>query len=175
MKIYKFKLPLKQSEIDNLKVGDIVQLTGKIYCFRDQVHKRLLDKIHSNEKLPIDLKNSAIYYVGPSPTMPNQIVGSAGPTTSNRMDFAAPTLYDKGVKITIGKGERSEEVVNSIIKNKALYLVAIGGTGSLLAKSIKSINVVAYPELLSESLKVIEVENFEAIVGINSKGEKFDV
>lgn len=166
----KLKLPLKESDLTNLKVGDRVLLTGNIYTGRDAAHKRLIETLEKNKKLPIDLKNEFIYYVGPSPAQPGQVIGSAGPTTSYRMDSYTKTLMDLGLKGTIGKGNRSEEVIESIIKNKGIYLGAIGGAAALISKSIKKAEIVAYEDLGTEAIRKLYVEDFPAIVVIDSKG-----
>ncbi|MFR5265668.1 Fe-S-containing hydro-lyase [Clostridium sp.] len=166
----KLKLPLKENDLTNLKVGDRVLLTGNIYTGRDAAHKRLIETLEKNEKLPIDLKNEFIYYVGPSPAQPGQVIGSAGPTTSYRMDSYTKTLMDLGLKGTIGKGNRSEEVIESIIKNKGIYLGAIGGAAALISKSIKKAEIVAYEDLGTEAIRKLYVEDFPAIVVIDSKG-----
>lgn len=166
----KLKLPLKENDLTNLKVGDRVLLTGNIYTGRDAAHKRLIETLEKNEKLPIDLKNEFIYYVGPSPAQPGQVTGSAGPTTSYRMDSYTKTLMDLGLKGTIGKGNRSEEVIESIIKNKGIYLGAIGGAAALISKSIKKAEIVAYEDLGTEAIRKLYVEDFPAIVVIDSKG-----
>lgn len=166
----KLKLPLKENDLTNLKVGDRVLLTGNIYTGRDAAHKRLIETLEKNEKLPIDLKNEFIYYVGPSPAQPGQVIGSAGPTTSYRMDSYTKILMDLGLKGTIGKGNRSEEVIESIIKNKGIYLGAIGGAAALISKSIKKAEIVAYEDLGTEAIRKLYVEDFPAIVVIDSKG-----
>lgn len=166
----KLKLPLKENDLTNLKVGDRVLLTGNIYTGRDAAHKRLIETLEKNEKLPIDLKNEFIYYVGPSPAQPGQVIGSAGPTTSYRMDSYTKILMDLGLKGTIGKGNRSEEVIESIIKNKGIYLGAIGGAAALISKSIKKEEIVAYEDLGTEAIRKLYVEDFPAIVVIDSKG-----
>ncbi len=166
----KLKLPLKENDLTNLKVGDRVLLTGNIYTGRDAAHKRLIETLEKNEKLPIDLKNEFIYYVGPSPAQPGQVIGSAGPTTSYRMDSYTKTLMDLGLKGTIGKGNRSEEVIESIIKNKGIYLGAIGGAAALISKSIKKAEIVVYEDLGTEAIRKLYVEDFPAIVVIDSKG-----
>lgn len=166
----KLKLPLKEDDLTNLKVGDRVLLTGNIYTGRDAAHKRLIETLEKNEKLPIDLKNEFIYYVGPSPAQPGQVIGSAGPTTSYRMDSYTKVLMNLGLKGTIGKGNRSEEVIESIIKNKGIYLGAIGGAAALISKSIKKAEIVAYEDLGTEAIRKLYVEDFPAIVVIDSKG-----
>lgn len=155
---------------DSVSVGDKIFLSGTVYTARDAAHKRIFDLIKNNQPLPFDLKNSVIYYAGPTPTPPGQAIGSCGPTTSSRMDNYANTLYDIGVSCTIGKGPRSENVINSIIKNAALYLCAIGGAGALASKTIKKCDVIAFDDLGCESVKKLELVDFPLFVGIDSLG-----
>lgn len=174
MEIVKIKEPFNKDLFKNLTVGNLIYLSGTIYTMRDQAHKMLFQKIDKGEKLPFDVKNSIIYYTGPSPTRSNEIVGSFGPTTSSRMDSFTPKLYDMGVIATIGKGDRSQEVINSIIKNNAIYLLAIGGTGALLSKKVKSIKVIEFEFLGTESIKKVVVEDFPCYVAIDSKGNSIE-
>lgn len=164
------KAPVLQEEISKLKIGDRVLITGTIYTARDAAHKRLVQLLDEGKNLPIDLKDQIIYYAGPTPAKPNHVIGSAGPTTSGRMDAYAPRLLDLGLKGMIGKGLRSKEVVESIIKNKAVYFGAIGGAAALISKSIVKAEVIAYEDLGSEAIRKLEVVNFPAIVIIDSKG-----
>ena len=157
-------------EIQNLKAGDYVYITGKIYTARDAAHKRMYESLLKNESLPIILENNFIYYMGPSPAMEGRPIGSAGPTTSSRMDKYTPPFLDMGLKGMIGKGKRSNEVVDSIIKNNAVYFAAVGGAGALLSQRIKSSKVVAYEDLGTEAIRELEVEKFPVIVVIDSKG-----
>jgi len=166
----KLNTPLVEDEIVKLKIGDKVLLNGKIYSARDAAHKRLVELIKSNKPLPFDIKNQVIYYVGPSPAKPGMVVGSAGPTTSSRMDPYTPILLDNGLKGMIGKGERKKEVIDSIIKNKAIYFIAIGGAGALLAQAIKSAKLIAYEDLGAEAIMEFYVEDFPVIVGIDTTG-----
>ena len=166
----KLYTPLAEDEIVKLKIGDKVLLNGKIYSARDAAHKRLVELIKANNPLPFSMKNQIIYYVGPSPAKPGMAVGSAGPTTSSRMDPYTPILLDNGLKGMIGKGERKKEVIDSIIKNKAIYFIAIGGAGALLAQAIKSAKLVAYEDLGAEAIMEFEVLDFPVIVGIDSLG-----
>ena len=159
------RTPLTDEDISGLKVGDQVYITGTIYAGRDTVHKRLVALLDKGEKLPVDLKGQVIYYVGPTPPRPEKGIGSAGPTTSGRMDPYTPRLIgEAGLKGMIGKGLRSPEVKKAIVDHKAVYLAAIGGAGALIAKTIKKAWVVAYPELGPEALQAFEVENFPATV-----------
>jgi len=162
--------PLTEDKIKDLHAGDTVLLSGTIYTARDAAHKRLVELIKTGKKLPIELKNQVIYYVGPTPAKPGKVIGSAGPTTSYRMDSYAPSLLDLGLKGMIGKGLRSEEVVQSIIKNKAVYFGAIGGAAALIGKSVKSAEILAYEDLGSEAIRELEVKDFPVVVIIDSEG-----
>lgn len=162
--------PLTDEIISNLKSGDEVLISGTIYTARDAAHKKLVDSINSGESLPFDIKNAIIYYVGPSPKKPGDVIGSAGPTTSYRMDAYTPTLLDLGLKGMIGKGSRNKNVVESIKKNHAVYFAAIGGAGALISSTIKSSEVIAYEELGPEAVHKLTVENFPAIVVLDSSG-----
>lgn len=153
-----------------LKVGDRVLLSGTVYTSRDAAHKRIFAALKNGEKLPYDLKGAVIYYAGPTPAPENLPIGSCGPTTSGRMDPYAPTLLDCGLTAMIGKGGRSPEVCEAIIRNKAVYLCAIGGAGALAAKCIKSCEVIAYEDLGCESVKKLTIENFPLIVAIDCNG-----
>ncbi len=162
--------PLKEEEIEELKAGDFVFITGTIYTARDAAHKRMYETLRKKEELPIELKNNIIYYMGPSPAKEGQVIGSAGPTTSSRMDKYTPELIDLGLKGMIGKGRRSEQVKKAIIKRKAVYFAAIGGAGALLSKCIISSQVIAYEDLGTEAIRKLEVKNFPVIVVIDSEG-----
>ena len=153
-----------------LSAGDKVYLSGTVYTSRDAAHKRIFELMDSNKELPYDLKNSVIYYAGPTPTPDNLPIGSCGPTTSCRMDSFAPKLYNLGMCATIGKGERSKEVIEAIIHNNGVYLCAIGGAGALAAMSIVECEVIAFEDLGCESVKRLKFNNFPLIVGIDSKG-----
>ena len=158
------KSPIDEETINKLKAGDQVFITGSIYTARDSAHKRIIEALDKGEKLPLDLTNQTIYYMGPSPARPGQVIGSAGPTTSGRMDSYAPRLMAAGLKGMIGKGNRSQEVKDAIKKNKAVYFAAIGGAGALISKSIKKAEVIAYEDLGAEAIRRLEVENFPATV-----------
>lgn len=162
--------PLTEEKIKDLKIGDYVYISGTIYTARDAAHKRLYESILNDEKLPIELENNIIYYLGPSPNKENQVIGSAGPTTSSRMDKYTPSLLDLGLKGMIGKGRRSDEVSQSIVKNKCVYFGAVGGAGALLSKHIKKSRLIAYDDLGTEAIRELYVEDFPAIVIIDSKG-----
>lgn len=162
--------PLNDLEISELKCGDSILLTGIIYTARDAAHKRLIELIEKGEELPFDLEGETIYYVGPTPPKPGMVIGSAGPTTSYRMDAYAPKLLDLGLKGMIGKGLRNEEVIESIKKNKAIYFGAIGGAAALIGKSIVKSEVIAYEDLGSEAIRRLEVRDLPLVVIIDSLG-----
>lgn len=166
----KITLPITDEDIKNLKAGDSVLLTGSIITGRDAAHKRLYELIQNGEKLPVDIKGELIYYVGPAPAKPGYAVGPAGPTSSYRMDKYAPSLLDLGLKGMIGKGARNKEVVDAIVRYKGVYLVAIGGAAALIAKSIKSEEILCYEDLGTEAVRRYEVEDFPCIVAIDSNG-----
>lgn len=164
------KTPLKVEDTVNLKAGDMVYISGIIYTGRDAAHLRMDEALKNNESIPFDVKDQIIYYMGPSPSRDNHPIGSAGPTTAGRMDRYTPQLLDMGLRGMIGKGRRSPEVVNAIIRNKAVYFAAIGGAGALLSGAIKKSEVIAYDDLGTEAVRRLEVENFPAIVVIDSDG-----
>lgn len=166
----KITLPITDEDIKNLKAGDSVLLSGSIITGRDAAHKRLYELIQNGEKLPVDIKGELIYYVGPAPAKPGYAVGPAGPTSSYRMDKYAPSLLDLGLKGMIGKGARNKEVIDAIVCNKGVYLVAIGGAAALIAKSIKSEEILCYEDLGTEAVRRYEVEDFPCIVAIDSNG-----
>jgi len=168
--IIKITTPLDAKKIVKLKTGDFVNITGNIYGARDAAHKRFFELIEKGKRLPIDLKGQIIFYAGPTPTKPRHSCGSVGPTTSYRMDPYTPTLLNKGLKGMIGKGFRSPEVIKSIKKNKAVYFGAIGGTAALISKSIRKSEVVAYEDLGAEAVFRFYVEDFPAIVVIDTYG-----
>jgi fumarate hydratase subunit beta len=158
------KTPLDEETIKKLKAGDQVFISGLIYTARDAAHKRLVEALDKGEKLPFDLTNQTVYYMGPSPAKPGQVIGSAGPTTSGRMDSYAPRLMAAGLKGMIGKGNRSQAVKDAIRKYKAVYFAAIGGAGALISRSIKKAEVIAYEDLGAEAIRRLEVENFPVTV-----------
>lgn len=162
--------PLTDDTTKGLRAGDRVLLNGIIYTGRDAAHKRLVEMLDKGEELPMDIKNQTIYYVGPCPAKPGQAIGSAGPTTSGRMDAYTPQLMDAGLKGMIGKGLRSKAVVDSIIKHNGVYFAAIGGAGALLAEAIKEAEVIAFPDLGAEAIYKLKVENFPVTVIIDSEG-----
>jgi fumarate hydratase subunit beta len=164
MKTVNIKSPFDAKTIESLEAGDQVFITGVIYTARDAAHKRLVDALDKGEKLPLDVKNQAIYYMGPAPARPGNAIGSAGPTTSGRMDSFAPRLMAEGLTVMIGKGNRAQAVKDAMVKYKAVYLAAIGGAGALISKSIKKAEVIAYDDLGAEAIRRLEVENFPATV-----------
>lgn len=166
----KINLPITDEDIKNLKAGDSVLLTGSIITGRDAAHKRLYELIEKGEELPVDIKGELIYYVGPAPAKPGYAVGPAGPTSSYRMDKYAPALLDLGLKGMIGKGARSQAVIDSIVKNNCVYFAAIGGAAALIAKSIKSEELLCYEDLGTEAIRRYTVEDFPCIVAIDSEG-----
>ena len=169
------KLTIEQllNNIEKYSAGTKIELSGTIYTARDQAHKRLVELIQQKKQTPINLENACIYYCGPCPNSPKQIIGSCGPTTSSRMDVYTPAVLNNGVKILIGKGKRSINVVDSIKENKAIYLLATGGVGALLAKKVKSFELVAFEDLGPEAIYKLEVKDFPLIVGIDSNGNSF--
>lgn len=162
--------PITAEITKNLKAGDYVYITGTIYVARDAAHKRMIEALDRGEQLPIDIKDATIYYMGPSPAREGRPIGSAGPTTASRMDKYAPTLLDLGQKAMIGKGKRTQEVIDAIVRNQAVYFAAIGGAGALLSKCITRSEVVCYDDLGAEAIRKIEVENFPVIVVIDAEG-----
>jgi fumarate hydratase subunit beta len=162
--------PLNDSIVSELKSGDYVYITGTVYTARDAAHKRMYEAINNKEELPFDVSNNIIYYLGPSPAREGRPIGSAGPTTSSRMDKYTPALLDLGLKGMIGKGRRSKEVKDAMIKNKAAYFAAIGGAGAILSKCIKESEVIAYDDLGTEAVRKLYVENLPVIVVIDSEG-----
>lgn len=164
MATVKITTPISAEEILKLKAGDQVLITGVIYTARDAAHKRLVELVEQGKELPFDVKDQLVYFVGPTPARPGKVIGSAGPTTSYRMDKYSPVLLDLGLRGMIGKGSRSQEVKESIVKNKAVYMAAVGGAGALIAKAIKSSEIIAYEDLGPEAIRRLEVENFPATV-----------
>jgi len=164
------RTPITEDKTTELKSGDYVYITGTMYVARDAAHKRMMDALEKGERLPINIDDSTIYYMGPSPAREGHQIGSAGPTTATRMDKYAPKLLDLGQKAMIGKGKRSKEVVDAIIRNKAVYFAAVGGAGALLSKCITKSEVVCYEDLGAEAILKIEVKDFPAIVVIDCKG-----
>ena len=167
---YHIRLPLTESDLSTLRTGDHVYLSGTIYTGRDAAHRRMNEALAKGEGLPIDIRGQVIYYVGPTPAKPGAIIGSAGPTTSERMDgFTAP-LLDAGLKGVIGKGGRSPEVAEAFRNHGAVYFIAVGGAGALLSKQIRSVEVVAYEDLGTEAMRRMEIEEFPVIVCNDTHG-----
>ena len=162
--------PITEEVTKELHSGDYVYITGYMYVARDAAHKRMIEALDRGDELPIDIVDSTIYYMGPSPAREGRPIGSAGPTTATRMDKYAPTLLDLGEKAMIGKGKRSKEVIDAIIRNKAVYFAAVGGAGALLSKCIKESEVVCYDDLGAEAIRKLYVENFPVIVVIDREG-----
>ena len=162
--------PFNKEIAAQLKAGDYVYITGTIYTARDAAHKRMSEALQRQEQLPIDMENNVIYYMGPSPAREGRPIGSAGPTTASRMDKYAPALLDLGLSGMIGKGKRSQEVKDAIVRNGAVYFAAVGGAGALLSKSILSSEVIAYDDLGTEAIRRLEVKDFPVIVVIDKDG-----
>ena len=162
--------PLDEKECISLCAGDYVYITGTIYTARDAAHKRMYDSMLDGKEIPMDLTDNIIYYLGPTPAKEGQVIGSAGPTTASRMDKYTPLLLEHGLNGMIGKGKRSKDVIDAIIKNKAVYFAAVGGAGALLSKCIIESEVIAYDDLGTEAIRKMRVENFPVIVVIDSEG-----
>ena len=167
------KAPLNAETVKELRAGDVVRISGYIYTARDAAHKRLTEALARGEELPLDLKDNVIYYVGPSPTKPGEVVGSAGPTTSGRMDKYTPTMIQQGMRGMIGKGLRSQEVIDACKEYGAVYFAAVGGAAAVIAQSIKGEEMIAYEDLGPEAIRRYEVEDFPAIVVIDAEGNDF--
>ena len=167
---YKISVPASEQELKKLKAGDSVLLSGTVYTARDAAHKRICECLDRGERPPFDLNGSAVYYVGPTPEHDGCCIGSAGPTTSGRMDAYSPSLLDAGLKIMIGKGNRSDEVVRSMIRNGAVYLAAIGGAGALMAASIEEAELVCWEDLGCEAVRRLTVKDMPLTVAIDSEG-----
>ena len=162
--------PISDEDARSLKSGDYVYITGTIYTARDAAHKRMYEILQEGGELPIDIQGQVIYYMGPSPAREGRPIGSAGPTTASRMDKYAPQLLDLGLGAMVGKGKRSQAVIDAIVRNGSVYFAAVGGAGALLSKCITSAEVVAYDDLGTEAIRKLTVENFPAIVVIDSEG-----
>ena len=163
-------VPLTEEDVTSLRAGDYVYLTGTIYTARDAAHKRMYETMEAQESLPVDVKDNVIYYMGPSPAREGRPVGSAGPTTASRMDKYTPQLLDLGLGAMIGKGKRSQAVIEAIKRNDAVYFAAIGGAGALLSQKIISSEVIAYDDLGAEAIRKLEVKDFPVVVVIDSDG-----
>lgn len=170
METIRLTTPLNREQVRTLKAGDSVLISGVLYTGRDAAHKRMVEALERGDNLPFDVENQVIYYVGPCPAKPGQVIGSAGPTTSYRMDSYAPSLIEKGLTGMIGKGLRNDEVIEAMKTHGAVYFAAIGGAGALMAKTIKQAEVVAYDDLGTEAVRRLVVEDFPAIVIIDSEG-----
>ena len=162
--------PFGEEVTETLKAGDYVYISGTIYTARDAAHKRMAEALSRGEALPFDIKDQVIYYMGPAPAREGQVIGSAGPTTASRMDKYAPELLDLGLKGMIGKGKRSKAVLDGVVRNKAVYLAAVGGAGALLSKCITSAEVIAYEDLGTEAIRKLTVKDFPAIVVADCEG-----
>lgn len=162
--------PLTKADIDSLRAGDYVYITGTIFVARDAAHKRMYESMEKQEVLPMEMRDQVIYYMGPSPAREGRPIGSAGPTTASRMDKYTPAFLDMGLKGMIGKGKRSPEVMDAIVRNGAVYFAAVGGAGALLSKKIIKSEVIAYNDLGAEAVRKLEVEYFPVVVVIDSKG-----
>jgi fumarate hydratase subunit beta len=159
-----------KDEVPELRIGDMVYLTGEVYTARDAAHKRMFEALENGSDLPFDIRGQIIYYMGPSPARPGKVIGSAGPTTASRMDKYTPALLDMGLLCMIGKGKRTDEVKAAVVRNKAVYLAAIGGAGALLSKCINHAEVVAYEDLGTEAVRRLIVKNFPAVVVLDTLG-----
>ena len=166
----KITTPLTKDKVKTLKAGDYVLITGTIYTARDAAHLRMYNAVNEGKELPFDIKDQVVYYLGPTPAREGCVIGSAGPTTSTRMDKYTPTLLDMGMTGMIGKGKRSPEVIASMIKNTAVYFAAVGGAGALLSKCIKKCEVIAYDDLGTEAIRKLYVEDLPVITVIDSEG-----
>ena len=164
------QVPISKEDAKSLKAGDYVYLTGTIYSARDAAHKRMQETMDHGEPLPLEIKDTVIYYMGPSPAREGRPIGSAGPTTSSRMDKYAPKLLDMGLGAMIGKGKRNQAVLDAIVRNKSVYFAAIGGAGALLSKCITSSEVIAYDDLGAEAIRKMEVKDFPVVVVVDSEG-----
>ena len=163
--------PFGEEVTSKLKAGDYVYISGTIYTARDAAHKRMAEALSRGEELPFDIKDQVIYYMGPAPAREGQVIGSAGPTTASRMDKYAPELLDLGLRGMIGKGKRSKAVLDGVVRNKAVYLAAVGGAGALLSKCITSAEVIAYEDLGTEAIRKLTVKDFPAIVVVDCDGD----
>ena len=167
---YVMSFPADKAELSKLRAGDKLTVSGTIYTARDAAHKRLTELIASGEELPLDIRGAAIYYAGPTPEKPGQVIGSCGPTTSGRMDAYAPELLDRGLAVMIGKGDRNAAVIDAIVRNGAVYLAAMGGAGALMGSCVKAACIVCYEDLGCEAIRELKVENMPLTVVIDSQG-----
>ena len=171
----KINFPITDEQLADLKCGDRVLATGYLYTARDAAHKRMYDLLQQGKELPVDVNGQTIYYVGAAPAKPGYVIGPCGPTSSYRMDKYAPSLLDLGLKVMVGKGARTQPVIDSMIKNNAVYLIAVGGAAALIAKSIKKVDMICYEDLGTEAIYRYEVEDMPLIVAIDSKGNNIYV
>lgn len=167
---YRLTTPVTREMLAPLKAGDTVLLSGTVYTARDAAHKRLMERLDAGEELPFPLEGSAIYYVGPTPERPGEVIGSAGPTTSGRMDPYSPRLLDLGHTIMIGKGARSQAVKDAVVRNGGVYLAALGGAGALMAESVQSLEVICWEDLGCEAVRKLEVQDFPLTVILDAHG-----
>lgn len=167
---YVMSFPADRAELSKLRAGDKLTVSGTIYTARDAAHKRLTELIASGEELPLDIRGAAVYYAGPTPEKPGQVIGSCGPTTSGRMDAYAPGLLDRGLAVMIGKGDRNAAVIDAIVRNGAVYLAAMGGAGALMGSCVKAARIVCYEDLGCEAIRELKVENMPLTVVIDSQG-----
>lgn len=167
---YVMSFPADKAELSKLRAGDKLTVSGTIYTARDAAHKRLTELIASGEELPLDIRGAAIYYAGPTPEKPGQVIGSCGPTTSGRMDAYAPGLLDRGLAVIIGKGDKNAAVIDAIVRNGAVYLAAMGGAGALMGSCVKAARIVCYEDLGCEAIRELKVENMPLTVVIDSQG-----
>ncbi len=165
--------PLTAEKAKSLKAGDVVLISGTVYTARDAAHKKMTELLAAGGSLPFDIQDAIIYYVGPTPAKPGNVIGSAGPTTSGRMDAYTPTLLDLGLRGMIGKGARTPAVIDSIKKNHAVYFAAIGGAAAVMAQCVRSVEIIAYEELGAEAVRKLEVEDLPVIVAIDSQGNNY--
>lgn len=166
----RIQAPIRKEDARELRAGDYVYITGTIYTARDAAHKRMQETLDAGEQLPMEIEGTVIYYMGPSPAREGRPIGSAGPTTSSRMDKYAPKLLDIGLGAMIGKGKRNQAVLDAIVRNEAVYFAAVGGAGALLSKCIIKSEVIAYEELGAEAIRKLEVKDFPVVVVVDSKG-----
>lgn len=162
--------PFTDEKIKSLKAGDMIYISGTVYTARDAAHKRLCEMLAAGEPMPFDFEGQVVYYAGPCPAKPGQPIGSVGPTTGGRMDAYSPTLIEQGLRAMIGKGTRSEEVIQSLKKHTGVYFAAIGGAAALMAKAVKEAEIIAFPELGTEAIRKLRVEELPVIVAIDSEG-----
>lgn len=170
MQTIKLTTPLDTDKIKDLSAGDLVLLSGHVFTSRDAAHKRMVEMLNNNEDMPFDFNGEVVYYAGPCPTKPGEIIGSIGPTTSGRMDAYSPTLIDVGLKYMIGKGYRSNEVIESIKKHQGVYFSAIGGVAALMAKCVKEVTDIDFLDLGTEAIRKLKIEDLPVIVSVDSHG-----